>query len=180
MKRQNGFTMTELMVVVAIVAILLAIGVPSFRYVTNANRMTAEVNGLLGDLMFARGEAIKQGLPVVVCPSADNQTCANVTTWESGWIICVDANANGTCDVGESVLRVQRSFASNNDQLRPDATSNATAIAFGREGFASGLGAGATFTLHSTPSNSVWTRCLQITAIGMLTATNHVSDATCI
>jgi type IV fimbrial biogenesis protein FimT len=178
MKRQNGFTMTELMVVMAIVAILLAIGVPSFRYVTNANRMSSEVNGLLGDLMFARGEAIKQGLPVLVCTSANGTTCAGTTTWESGWITCVDTNVNGTCG---SLLRVQNSFASNKDKLRPDVTSNASAISFGREGFASGLfGAGATFTLHDATSNSVWTRCLQITAIGMLTATNHVSDATCI
>ena len=177
MKRQNGFSMTELMVVVALVAILMAIGVPSFRYVTNANRLSAEVNGLLGDLMFARGEAIKQGLPVLVCTSAEGATCAGTTTWEAGWITCVDTNANGTCG---SLLRVQTSFVSSKDTLRPDAASNANLISFGREGFATGLGAGATFTLHTTPSNSTWTRCLQITVVGMLTVTNHVSNAACI
>jgi type IV fimbrial biogenesis protein FimT len=177
MKRQNGFSITELMVVMGIVAILLAIGVPSFRYVTNANRMSAEANGLLGDLMFARGEAIKQGLPVLVCTSVDGATCAGTTTWEAGWITCVDTNANGTCG---SLLRVQKSFVSSKDTLRPDAASNSNLISFGREGFASGIAAGATFTLHDSSSNSVWTRCLQITAIGMLSVTNHVSNAACI
>ena len=177
MKRQNGFSMTELMVVVAIVAIVLGLGVPSFRYVTNANRLSAEVNGLLGDLMFARGEAIKQGLPVLVCTSADSATCAGTTTWEAGWITCVDTNANNTCG---SLLRVQKSFVSSKDTLRPDATSNASRISFGREGFATGIAAGATFTLHDGTSNSTWTRCLQITVVGMMTATNHVSNAACI
>ena len=58
MKGQTGFSMTELMVVMAIVAILLGIGVPSYRYITNSYRMSAEVNGLLGDLQYARAEAI--------------------------------------------------------------------------------------------------------------------------
>ncbi|MGH8276043.1 MAG: pilus assembly FimT family protein, partial [Steroidobacteraceae bacterium] len=84
MNRQTGFTLTELMVVLGIIAILLAIGIPSFRYVTNANRASAEINGLLGDLMYARSEAIREGTPVVVCTSADRQSCA-IATWQGGW-----------------------------------------------------------------------------------------------
>ena len=65
MKRQRGFSLTELVMVMAIVAILLAIGVPSYRYIGNSYRMSSEVNGLLGDLMLARAEAIKDsGMPV--------------------------------------------------------------------------------------------------------------------
>ena len=67
MSRQTGFTLTELMVVVAIVAILLGIGVPSYRYISNSYRMSAEVNGLLGDLQYARSEAIKEGQTVTTC-----------------------------------------------------------------------------------------------------------------
>ena len=48
-----------MMVVILIASILLAVGVPSYRYVTNSNRLSAEVNALLGDLQFARSEAIK-------------------------------------------------------------------------------------------------------------------------
>jgi type IV fimbrial biogenesis protein FimT len=179
MKRQTGFSISELMIVVAIVAILFAIGIPSFRYVTNANRASAEVNGLLGDMMYARAEAIRQGTAVIVCTSADNQSCANVTTWEGGWIICV-ANGAGTCDNTTAVLRVQKAFTST-DTLRPDGNSNATLVTFGRVGFASGMNAaGATFTLHDKTANSVWSRCLQVTVVGMLSVTNHVATPGCV
>ena len=63
MKRQNGFTITELLVVMAIVAILLGIGVPSYRYITNSYRLSAEINSLSGDLQYARAEAVKEGQP---------------------------------------------------------------------------------------------------------------------
>jgi type IV fimbrial biogenesis protein FimT len=67
MRREAGFTLTELMAVAAIVAILLGIGVPSYKYITNSSRMSSEVNNLLGDLMYARGEALKEGQYVTVC-----------------------------------------------------------------------------------------------------------------
>jgi type IV fimbrial biogenesis protein FimT len=174
MKRQTGFSLTELMIVVAIVAILLAIGIPSFRYVTNANRASAEVNGLLGDLMYARAEAVREGTPVVVCTSADLQSCGTATTWQGGWIICV-ANPAGTCDNTTTVLRVQKPFTST-DTLN----SNVKAIGFSRVGFATGLAGGATLTLHDKTNNSVWTRCLSVTVVGMLSVTNHLATPGCI
>jgi type IV fimbrial biogenesis protein FimT len=178
MKRQTGFSITELMIVVAIVAILFAIGIPSYRYVTNANRASSEVNGLLGDLMYARAEAIRQGTAVVVCTSADSQSCANVPNWEGGWIICV-ANGGGTCDNTTTVLRVQKAFTST-DTLS-DGISNATLVTFGRVGFPSGINAaGANFTLRTTPNNATWTRCLSVSLVGMLSVTNHVATPACI
>jgi type IV fimbrial biogenesis protein FimT len=176
MKGQTGFNLTELMVVVGIVAILLSIGIPSFKYVSNANRASAEVNGLLGDLMYARAEAVREGTPVVVCTSADSQSCAGagVTAWQGGWITCV-ANAAGTCDNTTAVLRVQNAFTSTDTLV-----GNAAAITFSRVGFATGIPAGATITLHDQTANPVWTRCLQVTTVGMLTVWNHVSDPGCI
>jgi len=49
MWKQRGFTLTELLAVVTIVAILLSIGVPSYRYIGTSYRMSSEVNALLGD-----------------------------------------------------------------------------------------------------------------------------------
>src|SRR3569833_2550698 len=85
---QQGMTMGELLTVVSIVAMLLSIGVPAFRYVTTSNRVSAEVNGLLSDMQFARSEAVKQGQMVTVCPSANQTQCdVNSTTWENGWLV---------------------------------------------------------------------------------------------
>ena len=95
MTRQTGFTVTELMVVVAIVAILLGVGVPSYRYITNAYRMSAEVNGLLGDLQYARSEAIKEGQTVTTCVSKDGIACTGtgVTFGISASVCCTCAAA---------------------------------------------------------------------------------------
>jgi len=59
--RSSGFTMIEMLMTIAIATIVMMLAVPSFRYVTNSNRIAGEINGLLGDLQFARAEAIKEG-----------------------------------------------------------------------------------------------------------------------
>ena len=109
-KTQRGFTLIETLVVIAIVAILLGIAVPSYKYITNSYRMTGEVNGLLGDAQFARSEAIKEGNQVILCSSTNGTSCAGVTTWQLGWIVCVDLNNDGNCDAGDPVLRTQATF----------------------------------------------------------------------
>src|SRR5208282_3673594 len=111
---QRGFTMLELVVVMSIVAILMAIAIPSYRNVTNGNRIAAEINGLLGDLQYARGEAVKEGQTVTVCVSSNGTSCsgAAVATWQNGWIVFSDANNDHTVDGGDVILRVQNTFTS--------------------------------------------------------------------
>ena len=111
MKVSGGFSLVELMVVITIVAVLLALGVPSYRYVTNSNRVSSEVNALLGDLQFARSEAIKEGATVTVCPTANFDFAAapicnagaGSTEWDKGWIVTSPT-------VTPNVLRVQVAF----------------------------------------------------------------------
>jgi type IV fimbrial biogenesis protein FimT len=173
-KTQRGFTLVEMMVVIGIVAILMSIGVPSYKYISNSYRMAGEINGLLGDAQFARSEAIKEGQQVILCTSTDGQTCAGVTTWQVGWIVCVDLNANNTCDAGEPVLRTQKVFV-NTDTLLSDLASGTKTIIFNREGFAVGFPAQAILTLHDATANSAWTRCLEIQTVGIMTVVNHIT-----
>lgn len=174
-----GVTLIELLSVIAIVGILMAIGVPSYKYINTSYRISAEVNGLLGDLQFARIEAVKEGQPVTVCISTDGATCsAAATSWQSGWIVFSDPNANQTVDAGETVLRIQPTFTST-DTFIPSAPL--TAVTFNREGFAQNLpGAGVVITLHDATANSAWTRCLTMTIIGHTTVQNPQTSAACL
>ncbi|HEY1725267.1 MAG TPA: GspH/FimT family pseudopilin [Steroidobacteraceae bacterium] len=162
-----GFTLLELVMVVSIAAILLALGVPSFRYVTTANRLAAEVNGLIGDMQFARTEAIKEGQSVVACVSTDGATCTGGNTWQSGWIVCASPQNDGACD-GTPPYRVQKSFASLNSTDTFVADGNTSVLNFNREGFATGLAGPVTVKLHNATSVATYTRCLQVSAVGIL------------
>lgn len=157
----------------SIVAILLAIGVPSFRYITTSNRLSGEINSLLGDMQFARSEAIKEGQTVTICASADGTTCSGAAAWNTGWIIFP---GTGTPANAAAVIRVQGNLYGS-DTLQ--ATGAASAVQFNREGFALGLpNAGVTFTLHDSTGNSAYTRCLQATLVGALSTVSY-NGGTC-
>jgi type IV fimbrial biogenesis protein FimT len=167
-----GFTLIELMMTIAIAAIVMAIAMPSYRYITNANRIAGEINGLLGDLQFARSEAIKEGRNVTVCVSADGGTCAGTTNWESGWIVFPDLTNPGVRDVAtEPVLRVQSAF-SGTDTF-DGSVNNIQFITFNRAGYAVGIPNGTLITLHDSTSTTAWTRCLSINFSGLLASIRH-------
>jgi type IV fimbrial biogenesis protein FimT len=183
MKREAGFTLTELMTVAAIVAILLAIGVPSYKYITTSYRMSSEVNGLLGDLMYARGEALKEGQYVTVCVSANGTGCT-AGAWQNGWLVFSNPTQAATPAVG-TILRVQAPFSGN----PPDtfvANSGITSVTYNREGFGWTIGGGypanTLITLHNSTANSGFTRCLAVTPQGLVyteTPTTSISAAAC-
>lgn len=103
----NGFTLVELIVTLAVAAILLAIAVPSFQATIQTNRMAANVNEFIGALNLARSEAVKRGVPVTVCKDGGGgSACVNSAQWETGWIVFADLNNDGIVDAADSMLRV--------------------------------------------------------------------------
>jgi type IV fimbrial biogenesis protein FimT len=162
----RGFTLLELLITMSIATILLTIAVPSFRYVTNSNRIAGEVNALLGDLQFARAEAIKEGRTVTVCVSTDGQSCTNSTAWQSGWIVFSDPTDVGVVDPGETILRWQKTFSSSDTFL---ASQNVAAITFNREGYAIGIANGTLIELHDSTNTTAWTRCMNVNLSGEIT-----------
>ena len=166
---ERGFTLIEMIVVITLITILVALGVPSYRYVTTTSRVAGEVNALLGDLQFARAEAIKEGQPVSACPSSNGAACLSSSDWNSGWIVFSDVNGNGNMDAGQdTVLRVQKPFTSGDTFSANNGPRSS--LTFNREGFAIGLSGAVTITLDDVTGTPTYTRCLEISVIGALTS----------
>ncbi len=174
---ESGYTLLEMLTVLGIVAILGSIAIPSFKYVTTSNRIATEVNGLLGDMQYARSEAIKEGLSITVCQSTNGTNCTGSASWHGGWIVFTDSNGNGTVDAGEKVLRVQNAFAPG-DTFVADIPAF-TGATFNREGYAATHAAvNVTVKLHDLTSNTAWIRCLAVTPVGLMT-TQKYSQGNC-
>ena len=94
MKKKSGFTLLELLVMLAVVGVLVAVGAPTMSQFIKNNRLTTQINILVGDLAYARSEAVTRNLPVVVCASS-NQTSCSSANWADGWIVFSDIDNNG-------------------------------------------------------------------------------------
>jgi type IV fimbrial biogenesis protein FimT len=114
-RNQSGFTLVELMVVVALVAILAMLATPSWRTLQVRNNIRALVNDYTLSVYFAKSEAVRQNAPVTVCPSSNGATCTN-SGLESGWVVFVglpDAANPPLLQDTPARPRVQTSFADN-------------------------------------------------------------------
>ncbi|MGC1547762.1 MAG: GspH/FimT family pseudopilin [Rhodanobacter sp.] len=85
--RIQGFTLIELVVTLVVLAILLAIALPSFTTAINNNHVASASNTLLADISYARTEAIDRGTDVSICPSSTGQTCTGGTAYDTGWLV---------------------------------------------------------------------------------------------
>ena len=103
---QHGLTLIELMVAVAVVAILTSVGVPGFQSLMANQKQTTAVNAYIASFQQARLRAVSQASQVIVCPSNNGLTCTGGLSWEHGWLIYDDDNRNRQHDAGEPVVAV--------------------------------------------------------------------------
>ena len=102
--KNTGFSLLELMITLVVGGILFSVAAPSFRGMIRDDRITSEVNKFVGALNFARGEAVRRGGLVQLCP-IDNSTSTECMTEDvdwTGWKMIVfhggDGNENSTED----------------------------------------------------------------------------------
>lgn len=105
-RRTLGFTLIEVLVVVAIFAIMGAVAAPAVGAVIESVKVSNASNIFLSNLYLARGEAIKRNSRVVLCKSANGNSCTESGGWEQGWIVFNDTNDNSVRDADE--VRISR------------------------------------------------------------------------
>lgn len=168
---QQGFTLGEVLATLAVVGVSLSLVVPGLDSLTRSNQRASAINELVATLHVARSEAITRNAPVVVCPSQDGQTCAQVA-WETGWIRFVDSNGDYLPDAGETVLGVTPPVTGL--QIRTETFE--TAFAYGPSGRVEapdGGAAGGDFTFCAN-GNSTDARVVSVSALGQpLLASRH-------
>jgi len=120
-RQSSGFTLVELVVAMAVAAILVIVAVPNIQSFIQNGRLITQTNDLIGDLSLARSEAIKRRTNVGICKSTDGITCAGGGDWEDGRAIFVDLDNDSTWDAGEPILRFRERLASTADSLSTNA-----------------------------------------------------------
>ena len=126
-QRATGFTLVELVVTVAVLAIILAIGLPSFRIIVANNRLAGTANEMLALVQTAKLEAVRRNAIVDICPSANGTTCGG-TDWSR-----VIAFSNGT---GQGVIRELQAPNGLTVRVSSDISGFNNRIRFRPDGFA--------------------------------------------
>jgi type IV fimbrial biogenesis protein FimT len=114
MKKEHGFTLLEIIVTLAIIALVMAFAIPGMGTFIKNERLTTQINALVGHLAYARSEAVLRTQQVAVCVSNDTTSCTGGNSWEDGWIVYVDVDGNGSFSGGEIILRAQPTLEGNN------------------------------------------------------------------
>lgn len=138
MNKQEGFTLIELMVTVAVLVIVLSIAIPSFQNFIIDSRLNAAATELADAVRLARSEAIKRSRPIVLCKVAPtaSDTCVTGSDW-AGWAIHDEQLAGS-----DKVIRFG-DFNTYGGSIKLSSDSGSQKFSFGADGLARiGSGAG--------------------------------------
>ncbi|MFN3564492.1 MAG: GspH/FimT family pseudopilin [Burkholderiaceae bacterium] len=137
----RGLSLIEVLIVIAIAAILLGIGVPNMQTFILNNRLASATHEFHTALQFARSEAVRRQVQVTLVHGG----AAGSGDWGAGWTMCVDSDRDNAC-AGEETLRAGA-------PLQPPLTLYGSAnfanfIAFDASGRLANAGGGAFVICH--------------------------------
>lgn len=176
---QQGFTMLELLIAIAILGILAAVSLPSFMDTLGRWSANSATRSLASSLNLARSESIKQGLDVSICPTNTGTDCV-ANAWNGGWIIFVDANgdadgAAGSIDAGDTIIRVYEPLSNMSVTTTP---ANTNLLEYDRKGFGANAAA-VTMLICPMDGNDDNARQLIISLSGRARINEDVAPGTC-
>ncbi len=103
MRRENGFTLIELMIAVGLTGLLLSMAVPALDIFVSNARQTGAINDFVSTIHQARSTAVTTNTRVTICPSAGGTNCEAVG-WNAGWIMFSDPDSDRQVDNDETIL----------------------------------------------------------------------------
>lgn len=133
----RGFTLIEFMVTLAVASLLIFVAVPGFYSVMQNNRVVTASNKMVATFHYARGEAVRRGVPVIVCASAGaalNSCSANSVDWRNGWIVFADADGDTAINSADDILRVSENLDTNTA-----VAADRSSVTYTSTGFLSGV-----------------------------------------
>jgi len=161
MRAPRAFTLIELLVAIALLAALLAIGVPAFMEMVANNRMSEAANRIVASLHYARGEALRRNRCVQV------RAAGSPSDWSQGWVIEV----NASLDCSGSGYTPLRTEPGPGGALRLNETGGATALLYASDGTLRSPAAGVALELCDDARSGETGRRISVNAAGRPTVT---------
>lgn len=184
MDKQNGMTLIELLITIAVIAVSLALGLPAMSEFIKNNRLTGQTNSLVTAIQVARNEAVKRNTGTTICArNPGTGTCSGGNDWTNGWLVFSDLDqdgdldGNGSCTTAAEERTKECILRSDNAIIKATATGTDSNILFmpdGRKFNAGGTPlAEATITLKADNCIRKQVRKVTVTAQGRTVTTTE-------
>lgn len=176
MQKNNGLTLIELMIVIAIMGVVMTFALPSFNDLILSSRLTSQVNDFVTSLATARSEALRRGAPVCVKRLGDTEK-----DWSGGWEVFVDGTTSRTfssdsdrCSTKGDVLQTHDSLT-NGSTLKSSGTNYKTSIRFNAMGVPvnnTDTGISDTFDLCRQDNKTGGSKSIAVSTTGLVTTSS--------